>query len=250
MRPAPDLDEPSGFDAFVAKLKARDRISAEEEAALRGLPADERDIGADRIVVRARQRLSESLLLLEGMMCRFKDLPNGKRQIAELNVAGDFVDLHGFTLEYLDHDIMSLTPCRIAAVPHAALRELGETHPRLVRILWFLTNLDAAIHREWELSLGRRSAIGRLAHLLCELRARLALVGLADDKGFDLPLTQAELAECLGLTQVHINRTLRELREAGVLDIRGGRVDIRDLAALERVADFDPYYLYLQRGER
>jgi CRP-like cAMP-binding protein len=117
-------------------------------------------------------------------------------------------------------------------------------------VFWFATNLDAAIHREWELSLGRRTAISRLAHLLCELQVRLAVVGLAEDTGYALRLTQQDLAECLGLTVVHINRVLRELREQGYVEVRGGRVQLMELAGLREVAEFDPTYLYLERRSR
>ena len=145
---------------------------------------------------------------------------------------------------------MALTPCIVAAVPHTALQRITEEHPHLTRVYWFATNLDAAIHREWELSLGRRSAIARVAHLLCEMRVRLGLVGLAEELRYDLPLTQTDLAECLGLTAIHVNRTLKELRELDVVEFRGGRVEIRDLRALEKIAEFDPAYLYLKRRPR
>ena len=132
-----------------------------------------------------------STLLLDGLMCRYKDLRNGSRQISELHVSGDFVDLHSFTLKKLDHNIMALTPCRIAQVPHERLKAITEQFPHLTRVLWFSTNLDAAIHREWVLSLGRRTALARLAHLFCELHARLQIVGLTDGLDYKIGLTQS-----------------------------------------------------------
>ena len=120
-------------------------------------------------------------------------------------------------------------------------------HPNLTRIYWFTTNLDAAIHREWEVSLGRRDALSRVAHFLCEQYVRLTLVGLADAEGYALPITQGALAECMGLTSVHVNRTLKELRERSIVEFRNGRVKILDQSALEAVAEFDPAYLYLGR---
>jgi len=183
-------------------------------------------------------------------MCRYKDLAGGQRQIAELHVAGDFADLHSFTLKRLDHNVLTLTPCRIAVVPHERIAEITERLPHLTRVLWFATNLDAAIHREWELSLGRRSALARVAHLFCELQVRLGIVGLADETGYDLRLTQTDIAECLGLTSVHVNRTLKELRESGLVEFRNWRVRILDRKELERVAEFAPDYLYLERRVR
>ena len=238
------------IEKHLMKLRARDELSAEEEQAIRGAVAEYREYPADKTFIKAGQELDHSTLLLDGLMCRHKDLRDGQRQITELHVAGDFADLHSFTLQRLDHDLMTLTPCQVAIVPHERLRAITERYPHLTRVFWFGTNLDGAIHREWELSLGRRSAISRSAQLFCELRVRLAIVGLADETGYELKLTQTDLAECLGLTSVHINRTLKELREQGLLEFRGGRVSLLDLPALERVAEFDPRYLYLERRAR
>jgi CRP-like cAMP-binding protein len=238
------------IERHLAKLRARDEISAAEEDAIRGSVAEYRDYRADLTFVRAGEELGHSTILLDGLMCRHKDLREGQRQITELHVAGDYADLHSFTLKRLDHHLLTLTPCRVAIVPHDNLRAITEAFPHLTRVYWFGTNMDAAIHREWELSLGRRSAIARLAHLFCELHVRLGLVGLADGLEYDLSLTQAELSECLGLTSVHINRTLRELREAGLVEFRGSRVVIFNLAELRRLAEFDPAYLYLEKRPR
>ena len=138
----------------------------------------------------------------------------------------------------------------IVKVPHDNLAEITRAFPHLTRVLWFLTNLDACIHREWEVSLGRRSAIERSAHLFCELQVRLGIVGLASDTEYALPVTQTELAECLGLTSVHVKRVIKELRERRLVEFRSSKVKILDLAGLRRVADFDPAYLYLERRAR
>lgn len=228
----------------LAKLRLRHEISAAEEAGIYAALGEVRSFGPREIVVRAETLLTHSTLLLDGMMCRFKDLKSGERQIAELHIAGDFVDLHSFVLQRLDHEIMAITRCQAVFVPHDRLRHLTETFPHLARIYWFSTALDAAIHREWVLSLGRRSALARLAALFCELRVRLEIVGMAERSGFVLPLNQMELAECMGLTTVHVNRTLRDLREASLLTFRNKRVEIHDLPGLEKIAEFDPFYLY------
>lgn len=235
------------IDLHLRKLRRRHEISAEEEAAIRAVVRDIREIPADRTFIRAGEELNFSTLLLDGLMCRYKDLRNGERQITEVNVAGDFADMHSYTLKRLDHSMMTLSPCRVAVIQHEEARQLFLDFPRLHDIYWFGTNLDAAIHREWALSLGRRDARARTANLFCELRVRLEIVGLADESGYALPLTQTDLAECLGLTSVHVNRVLKELREAGLVQFRGGRVTIMDLAGLERAAEFDSTYLYLER---
>ena len=170
--------------------------------------------------------------------------------MTELHVAGDFADLHGFTLKRLDHDVMTLSDCIIAVVPHDRLQEITEQYPRLARIYWLSTNVDAAITRELALSLGQRSAISRMAHLFCELHARLDVVGRARSDGFEFPLTQRELAECLGLTVVHANRTIQELRRRGLVELENRQLTILDRRGLEGLAEFDPSYLYLERMPR
>lgn len=232
------------------KLRLRDEVSAAEEQALRQAVSHTREYAADTLVVRGGELLNESILLLEGLLGRYKDLLAGERQFTELHVPGDFADLHGLTLKRLDHDVMALTRCTVAVVPHDNLKRITEQHPHLTRLLWFSTNLDAAIHREWELSLGRRTALARMAHLFCELHVRLGVVGLVDDDSYELALTQVELSQCLGLTPVHVNRTLMELREREVLEFRDRRVTIRELEALRQIAEFDPAYLYLERLPR
>ena len=133
------------------------------------------EVPADKTIIRAGQELDFSTLLLDGLLCRYKDLRDGSRQISELHVAGDFADLHSFTLKHLDHSVMALTRCRLAIAPHDRIKAVIRDHPHLARMFWFMTNLDAAIHREWVLSLGRRSAPSRTAHLFCELRLRLGV---------------------------------------------------------------------------
>lgn len=235
--------------AHLKKLRLRTTISSEEERIIRALPAETRTIRADTVMVRAGERLGESLLLLDGWLVRSKDLPSGDRQILEIHVAGDFADLHGFTLQRLDHDVVSLTECVIGVVPHERLFKLTDTHPRLTRIYWLMTNLDAAIAREMSLSLGQRSAISRMAHLFCELHLRLSNVGRTRDETFEFPMTQRELSECLGLTVVHVNRTLQELRRRQIIEAENRHITILDRHALEAIAEFDPRYLQLSRHD-
>jgi CRP-like cAMP-binding protein len=231
----------------LKKLRKRTEISSEEERAIRDSVLETRDVAADEIIVRSGEELSSSLVLLSGWMARSKDLQSGQRQVTELHVAGDFADLHGFTLKRLDHDVLTLSRCTVAVVPHERLKTITEQFPRLARIYWFSTNIDAAIHREWAVSLGQRSALSRMAHLFCELYERLRVVGRVNDDGYEFPLTQRELSECLGLTVVHANRTLQELRRRNLVEFGNRQVTILDRRGLEGVAEFDPSYLYLDR---
>jgi CRP-like cAMP-binding protein len=235
------------ISVHLQKLRTRTEVSAEEERAIRNAVSETRRVPADEVVVHAGEELGSSLMLLEGWMARAKDLQSGERQMTELHIPGDFPDLHGFTLKRLDHDLLSLTECSVAVVPHDRLRQLTERYPHLARAYWDLTNIDGAIHREWTLSLGQRSAISRMAHLFCEIYMRLEVVGRASGDLCELPLTQRELSECLGLTVVHANRTLQELRRRGLVELENRRLTILDRRGLEGVADFDPAYLYVER---
>lgn len=233
--------------AHLKKLRLRTAISADEERVIRDLVAETRAVRPDQFLIRAGQDLNQSILLLDGWLVRSKDLESGERQILEVHLPGDFADLHGFTLKRLDHDVVSISECVIALVPHERLLELTEQQPHLTRIYWLLTNIDAAIAREQALSLGRRSAISRMAHLFCELHLRLGIVGKTDGDTFEFPLTQRELSECLGLTVVHVNRTLQELRRRNVVESENRRISIIDRPTLESIAEFDPAYLQLDK---
>ncbi len=244
------LDRDAALRPLLLKLRARDLVTEDEERILRDSIAQIRELPPGRVLVRAGVTLSESTLLYEGFVCRYKDLSDGQRQIMEIHVPGDFLDLHSFLLKRIDHNVASMTPVRLALVPHDALRDITENYPHLTRLLWFSTLIDAAIHREKILSIGRRSAVGRIAHIMCELYARLKLVGLADDHRYKLPLKQADLADATGLTSVHVNRMLRKLRNEEILTFRGGEVTIHDWDRLQQIAEFNPTYLHLERRPR
>ena len=234
------------IEAHLHRLRKRAPISESEEEALRGLVAETRRHGPDKVLVVEDEPLSQSLLVLHGWLGRAKDRRSGRRQIVELHVPGDFADLHSFTLKRLDHKIVTFSDCVVAIVPHDRLERLTVEQPRLARIYWFLTNVDAAIHRQWAFGLGGSSSATRMAHLLCELFVRLDVVGLTRGDTYDFPLTQEELAMCVGLTPVHVNRTLQELRRAGLVDVASRQVRIPDFAALALAAQFDASYLYLE----
>jgi CRP-like cAMP-binding protein len=247
--PVPD-DRERALAPLLLKLRARDIVSDDEAQVLREAITEIRVMPPAKALVRAGVTLSECTLLFEGFVCRYKDLADGQRQIMELHVAGDFLDLHSFLLKRLEHNVGSMTSVRLAVVPHDAIREITERHPHLARLLWFSTLLDAAIHREKILTVGRRSAIGRIAHILCELYVRLEVVGLASGGRYRLPLTQSDLADVSGLTPVHVNRMLKKLRDEALLTFRGGEVVIHDLERLQQLAEFSPAYLYLERRPR
>jgi CRP-like cAMP-binding protein len=235
---------------LILKLRARDVVTEREEEVLRSAITAVEEVAPGRTIVRHGATLTHSTLVVEGILARFKDLSEGQRQIQEIHVAGDFADLHGFLLKRLDHNVGALTRCRIALVPHDTLRQITENEPHLARMLWFSTLLDAAIQREKILSVGRRSALARLAHIICELYVRFELVGLAPDHSFAFPVTQLDLGDATGLTSVHVNRMLKQLRDDRLVTFRGGEVTIHDWPRLQQVAEFDPAYLFLEKRER
>ncbi|MDT0575308.1 Crp/Fnr family transcriptional regulator [Croceicoccus sp. F390] len=195
------------------------------------------------VIARRGDLIERSTMLVEGFVLRCIN-EGSRRHIVSLQVPGDFVDLHGFALKRLDHDVVTIGPTKVAYVEHEALAKVVRDLPHLTRLLWFSTLLDAAIHREWIMSMERLAADGRLAHLLCETWRRLELVGLGDRHGFGLPLTQADLADTCGTTAVHMNRIIRKMRTQNIVDIRSGRISVPDRGVLERTGDFDPAYLY------
>ncbi|MEZ5654961.1 MAG: Crp/Fnr family transcriptional regulator [Sphingobium sp.] len=220
-------------------------LTDEERKLLEGSISEVRTIDPRTTIIEAGTRVNISTLLIEGMMSRYIDDRKGLRQLVAVHMPGEFVDLHAYPMRELDHSVSTLTGSTVAIVPHETLNELLAPRPELARKLWFSTLIDAAMHRAWLFRLGRLDALGRVAHFLSETNARLESVGLSDGQRFILGLTQADLAEICGLTQVHVNRVMRELREARLCIFRSSLVEIIDRAALERRGDFDPQYLYL-----
>jgi CRP-like cAMP-binding protein len=230
-------------DLLVRKLRVRDDVSAAEENLLRGIVGEAVEYGRRARIVRAGEHQTSSRLLLDGWVGRERVVADGRRQISQVHVPGDFVDLHSFLLKRLDHDIVALTPCRIAEVSHDRLKGLTEEHPHLARLLWLTTLMDAATHREWLAAMGRMSAFEHLAHFLCEIYRRLSVIGLAHDSEFELPLTQEELGDVCGLTSVHVNRVLQELRAKDLVQWTDKRVVIPDWERLRAAGQFNPIYL-------
>jgi len=217
-----------------------DRERQRLEAAI----SEVRTIGKRRTVIRHGAPLDISLYLVRGYMCRTIDNNQGDRQLVSIQVPGDFVDLHGYPLRVLDHDVSTLTEAEIAVVPHANLDTLVAEEPALARKLWFSTLLDAAIHRQWILKMEELTAARRVAHVFAELWHRLDMVGLGRRDGLRTPLIQADLADMCGTTSIHMNRALGQLRKEGIAEFRRGAVYVRDRSRLEAFAGFNPDYLY------
>ena len=234
---------------MIRKLESIFRLSTEEKQALQDLPMQITVFKADQDIVRIGDRPSQCCLLVEGYTCVYKLTTEGKRQIVAFYVPGDMPDLQSLHLKVLDNSLATVTPCTVGFIQHEDLRRICDRYPRITAALWRETLVDASIFREWVLNVGRRDAFSRMAHLLCEFRVKLKAVGLAEDDTFDLPLTQGELADAIGTSNVHVNRVLQDLRAKDLIRSKGTQVTIPDWEKLKAVAGFDPLYLHLESEE-
>ena len=242
MNPASSLPH-----VLIRKLESIATLSDEQKQALLSLPARPRVLKPGQEIVRDGDRPSQCCLVLEGWLCRMKMLSDGRRQILSFHIPGDMPDLQTLYLPVMDHTLVTLTRTTAGFIPHEDLRDLLVSHPGLVAALWRETLIDAGIFREWMTGLGRRDAAGRIAHLLCELYLKLQAVGLAADHCFEFPLTQGQMSDALGLSVVHVNRVLQDLRARHLIGSKGRSLQILNWEDLAGVAEFDPTYLHLEK---
>lgn len=229
------------------KGRLRHAMVPREKAIMEELIGEVRPLSDGEILVRRGEVAGSSSMLIEGFMLRAIDL-SGRRSAVSLHVPGDFVDLHAYALKRLDHDVVASGECKIGLVDHLRLDEVLQTEPHLTRLLWFSTLLDAAIHREWIGKLEQLQAAQRVAHIFAEIWYRLNMVDLGSEKVIRTPLTQAVLAQMCGITSIHMNRALGQLRREGIADFRRGTLYTEDRTRLEAFGAFDPSYLYGDEG--
>ena len=220
---------------------SQDDLAAIDQLAKRGL----RDIGARRDLLQEGDPPRVVNLILDGWACRYKTLPDGRRQIVGLFLPGDLCDMNVYLLKQMDHNIGAITALRVAEITREDFERLLARHPRLAEALFWTELVTVAIQREWTLNLGQRSAYERIAHLLCETFLRLRTVGLTSDSMCPFPLTQLDIADASGLTAVHVNRTLQELRRDRLIELQSRILTIPDLEALKSAALFNDNYLHL-----
>ncbi|HEY5796861.1 MAG TPA: Crp/Fnr family transcriptional regulator [Bosea sp. (in: a-proteobacteria)] len=240
----------SGLTYLINALGGRDELTEEDRARILGLTQRKKSFPKGAQLVIEHTRPPESCLITGGLAAREAFLADGSRQISAIHVPGDFVDLHAFLLKLMDHSVVALTDCEAIFVPHSDLLRISEQAPHLTRLFWLSTVIDGAIQRAWIASIGRRSPMSHISHLLCELYLRLQVAGLVVDDAFDLPVTQYDLADMMGLSLVHVNRVLKSLKRTDYFTWEAGRVHIRDFDALAKLGDFDPTYLNLTREPR
>ena len=230
---------------LVRKLERYAKLSADDRAALDELVRQNvRRLRAREDIIREGERPTHISLILQGWACRYKVLEDGRRQIISFFLPGDLCDLNVFVLRQMDHSIGAITPLAYAEVRREAFDSVAE-RPRVIQAMWWDSLVMAAVQREWTVNLGQRTAFERVAHLLCELFIRLRSVGLTHGSRCELPVTQAELADAIGLTPVHVNRTLQDLRGQGLIVLQGKELTIPDLERLKDVSLFNDNYLHL-----
>jgi CRP-like cAMP-binding protein len=236
------------MNLLTRKLENFAALSQDDRRFLDEVTRASREVGARQDLIAEGDTPKDVHLIVEGFACRYKLTAHGGRQIIAYLVPGDFCDLHVFILKAMDHAIATLTACRVVDIPRATVLEMTE-RPALARALWWATLVDEAVAREWLVNIGRREAPERIAHMLCELLLRLRAVGLANGDSYELPITQGELADTVGLSSVHVNRSLQALREAGLISLKGRHLVIPDAKRLTEFSGFDPNYLHLAERE-
>lgn len=234
---------------LVRKLELFAPLGDEEKAALRAAPAQIRMLDSREDLLREDDPPLGVNLVLEGLVYRYKLLPGGRRQILAWLLQGDLCDARMVFLKQMDHAIAAFVPSRVAIYSPEALADVGRRYPRVRRAIWWSHLVSEAITRQWMVNLGQRTAVERAAHLICEMHYRMRAVGLAREDRFFLPVTQHELGDTLGLSTVHVNRILQELRRDGLINQQGREMIVLDQAGLRRVAGFDPKYLHPVAGE-
>jgi CRP-like cAMP-binding protein len=230
------------------RLEAYTKLSQDDRAIIdrlsrRGM----RDVAARRDLIREGDKPTSVFLIMEGWACRYKQLPDGRRQIVALFVPGDVCDMNAYILKEMDHSIGAITAVKVAEIGRDDFEQLMQDHPRITQALFWDELVTVSVQREWTLNVGQRTAYERIAHLLVELFLRLRAVGLTNGNSCDFPLTQVDLADATGLTAVHVNRTLQELRRQGLIELKGRTLTISDLDALKNAAAFNDNYLHFDR---
>jgi CRP-like cAMP-binding protein len=226
------------------RLQTTTGAGPDDLSALKALPYTLRYYRVNQAILSDGDRPNECCLIADGFCVRSKTIADGKRQILSIHIPGDLPDLQNLHLAAMDHDLVALSDCTLAFIAHAALKDLIRSRPTVGNIFWRDTLADAAVFREWIVNVGQRAAHNRLAHLIVELRERLRLIGRVTGDTFAMPLTQEQLGEAMGVTSVHTNRIIRQLRIDGVLEFQRGTVRILNEHKLQKLAQFDGRYLH------
>lgn len=233
---------------FVRKLLSHSRISTDDQAAIAELPFSLRTLEPNAYILNEGERAQICPVILSGFAYRQKTSADGGRQIVALKIPGDPLDFQSLYLDRADHNLQALTKVELAIFSLQDLEKLVAPRPSLARAVFVDILIEASIGREWLLNIGRRNALSRLAHLLCELHYRVGQISGENLESFDVPLTQEQLADLLGLTPVHINRTIKALENMGAVKRVNRRLTVGDVRTLRQIAEFSDIYLHRNNG--
>ncbi|MFL6820262.1 MAG: Crp/Fnr family transcriptional regulator [Bradyrhizobium sp.] len=233
------------YSRLLHRLEKLNTLSAHDRQLVAELPLTVANFSGNEEVARYGETPSRCTLVLGGFLFGHKRANGSRRQITSFFVPGDVADLHTLHLAPVDHSLSTLGPAVVAFMPHAAFRDMLTKSPQLAEAFWRDTFIRLAISREWVTNLGRRDAIARVAHVICELAVRLRAVDLAQDLCFSIPWTQTDLADACGISNVHANRVVQELRRLGLVEWDSRKVRIRDWDAVAKIGDFSDEYLQL-----
>ncbi len=239
------IDQHLALQKFAARLTARSVLTTSERNAILALKTEVRIIAAHRDIVRFGERVDYSCLVGEGLVGRYAEGLDGRRQITGLCFPGDMADLSSVVSPNSAWGLTSLNRTTIFRVPHVQLRKLAATHPGVAEALWRDCVADGSIFSEWVMNVGRRDAMSRTAHLLCELAIRSERAEVGNRTSYALQMTQGAFADATGLTAVHVNRTLKQLRDLSVASFNRGRATVYNWDRLVAIGDFDPGYMLL-----
>jgi CRP-like cAMP-binding protein len=237
--------EGGGLHPLLRKLRNWVPFDKEDEQAILALPYSEKRLAHGQYVIREGDVAAHSCLVVSGFAMRHKIVGDGGRQIINIHMAGDMADLQNALLSVADHNVQALTPMTAAFIPRDAIIELAFARPSVGKALWKETLVEGSISREWIANVGRRDARTRIAHLLCEFAMRLEAVGLGEQCNYELPMTQEQIADTVGLTPVHVNRTLQALDREELITRSKRSVVIANWKRLTEEGDFNPTYLHL-----
>jgi CRP-like cAMP-binding protein len=238
---------PHALYPLIRKLQSATRLSEEEQHAIESLPVRVRTLSARQDIVRDGDLATQCCVILEGWAYRYKLLSEGRRQILSFHIAGDIPDLQSLHIPLMDHNLGTMTQATVAFIPHESMHDLTARFPAIAAAFWRDTLIDAAIFRKWLIAMGRQPAFEHLAHLFCELYLKQEAVGLASEHRCPLPVTQADLADATGMTSVHINRVLQEMRGRGLIALHRKTLVVKAWEELIRASEFDATYLHLQK---
>ena len=235
---------------FIQKLESFVSLDPDVVSEIEAAMSSVNIYAAKQDLIREGDKTGPVFIVLEGWVCRYKILPNGSRQIIAFLVPGDACDLHTDLVQEMDHSIQAVTKARVAVISRERMRELLDQHLSFANAMYISQLVDEGTMRAWIVSMGRRTSIERVAHLICELYLRMHQIGVSDDAKLELPLSQVVLADALGMTPVHINRILKELKLKGTMELNRGKLIIADAIHLVRIAGFDENYLHRRLEKR